>query len=862
MNSASHDELDAARWTRLSALFDAALDLPAHDRQAYVLEQCADDPPMQERLRRMLAADARADADEFLQSPLNAPDLNHFGVAEPEEYVPGSRQFGAYRLLRLIGRGGMGEVHLAERSDGQYEQRVALKLLPQPTPGLMQRFRQERQILARLEHPNIARLLDGGVGEENIPYFAMDYVDGMPITQYVVASSLDIAQRLRLFLGVCDAVQYAHRNLVVHRDIKPSNILIAADGSPKLLDFGIAKLLQATTGGQDTQTALRLFTPDYAAPEQIRGEAITTATDVYALGVVLYEMLTGSRPYRLGRDVALEQAILSVDPPAPSSAIERGPASVTRVRQLRGDLDRIVLTTLAKEPERRYPSVEALAIDIRSYLGGRPIAARGDGTWYRMRKFVSRNRVGVVALAFVLIALLAATGFSLAQARRAERERNVAVRTRDFVLGMLSNVGPYRRSVAPAPTLTRLIENSAPKILEEFSGEPQIQIPLLNSFAGVFMSLGHARDSSQYLEYALQRERASAASAQLVAETQLALANTYYYLRRFDDSNRVTAEVLADLANAPADEAHQRLGFSAREIRLLVAWSRGHVEQAEKIALALLDEVGKTLGRDNVETASAENYFVYLLLDRGEVLRAGTLIEHVAHVDIAAFPAGYPGNYGDALTIAWWLIEYGDAQAAEELAGKVLELRNRVYSGQGFAPAYSHFIRGWARCELGRYAEGLADYDDAQLVLAGTGNVGYMYQSRILLHQAKCQLDAGRTSDAAGTYAQARDMAIADGGAGTPNARTAAAGLAYIRWKGGDQAALSTMQQLQQEQGSFRDPMAVQTGRWLQEAKQGAAGNTPTTHSINAGAALAAMRLRLLALSAELLKPEAAAKAM
>jgi len=850
--------MDSQRWLHLSRLFDAMLDLPAAQRERHIEEYCAGDAALADELRRMLAADEQAASHEFLDAPIVVTDAQLWFDTESDDYPAGSRRFGPYRLLRLIGRGGMGEVHLAERDDGEFEQRVALKLLPHPTPGLMQRFRRERQILARLEHPNIARLLDGGVGEHNVPYFAMEHVDGAPITRYVVERERDVKQTLQLFLGVCDAVQYAHRMLVVHRDLKPSNILIGADGAPKLLDFGIAKLLDTTADGAATRTQMRVFTPDYAAPEQIRGEAITTATDVYALGVVLYELLAGARPYKLKRDESLEQAILGVEPGAPSAAALRTPGGTARAQALRGDLDRIVLTALSKEPERRYSSIEAFSADIRNYLDGRPIAARGDGTMYKTRKFIQRNKVAATAAAIVVITLVAATAISIREAVRAERERNSAVRTRDFVLGMLANVGPYRRSVAPPPTLARMVEASAPRVLSEFTGEPQTQIPLLRAFAGVYLSLGRARDSAQYLEYTLERERAAHAATQTIAETQLALANNYYYLRRFNDSNRVTDAVLADLAGAPQDEAHKRIEFSAREIRLLAAWSRGRVVEAEDIATTLLADMRKTLGVDHVETASAENYHAYLLTDRGELLRAGALIEHLARVDIAAFPAGYPGNYGDAATIAWWLIQAGDAQAAEPLAARVLDLRNRVYSGIGFAPAYTHFLRGWARCELGRHTEGLADFDDAQLVLADSGNVGYMYQSRILLHHARCLLDAGRVEEAQALYARARDFATTDGGADTPNARAGEAALAYIAWRNGNATAKPALAQTLRLQEAAHDPLAAQTHAWLERTNAEPAPPTGSTDSAQP-AELAAMRLRLLALAAQLTR-EAAAK--
>ncbi|HEX6834725.1 MAG TPA: serine/threonine-protein kinase, partial [Rudaea sp.] len=307
--------MDTQRWFRLARLFEEAVDLPSREHAAFIAERCADSPSLAADLDRMLRADAGS--GDFLERPLVVAERRWLDDADDADAEP--RCFGPYRLLRPLGQGGMGEVYLAERSDGAFEQRVALKLLPHPTPGLMRRFRQERQILAHLEHPNIARLLDGGLGENQVPYFAMEYVEGEPVTAYARRHALDARAIVRLVLGICDAVRYAHRNLVVHRDLKPSNILVDGNGTPKLLDFGIAKVLQSAPRSDATQTVARAFTPDYAAPEQIRGEAVTTATDVYALGVVLFELLAGSKPYAVDRNASPEQAILDVQAPPPST---------------------------------------------------------------------------------------------------------------------------------------------------------------------------------------------------------------------------------------------------------------------------------------------------------------------------------------------------------------------------------------------------------------------------------------------------------------------------------------------------------------------------------------------------------------
>ncbi|HEX6049708.1 MAG TPA: protein kinase [Gemmatimonadaceae bacterium] len=397
--------MDPERWRRIEALLDAALDLPAAERAGFLATECTDDPTLAAEVTAILTAGEAPDAV-----------LDHsaarFGasVVAPNDETPVAApgRVGAYRIERVLGEGGMGTVYLAHRDDGEFEQRVALKLVRRGLhldSRIVQRFRDERRILAALEHPGIARLLDGGLTSEGLPYFAMEYVAGLPIDRYCETHGLALEGRLRLFGRVCDAVAHAHGKQVVHRDIKPSNILVTNSGEPRLLDFGIAKLIipDGDSGARPalTRRSERLLTPEYASPEQIRGEAVTAATDVYGLGVLLYELLTGHRPFRRAERSAhaLERAVLEDDPTRPSDVATR---DVVR-RRLKGDLDTIILTAMAKEPERRYRSAAELGDDVRRHLAGTPVLARGSSPVYRMRRWARRHRVVLGAAAVVAV---------------------------------------------------------------------------------------------------------------------------------------------------------------------------------------------------------------------------------------------------------------------------------------------------------------------------------------------------------------------------------------------------------------------------------------------------------------------------
>ncbi len=452
------------RWHQVEELFAAALEHPLPERERFLDQFCGEDRDLKREVVSLLACDAPD--ERLLEIP---PFLSADGSNDREAAVIG-RRIGPYRVRSLIGRGGMGAVYLAVRDDDQYQKQVAIKLLNRgmDTGYMLSRFRQERQILANLEHPFIARLLDGGATEEGLPYFVMEYVEGVPITDFCARGGLSLHERLRLFRLVCEAVQYAHQHLVVHRDIKPGNILTTKEGVPKLLDFGIAKVLEpgASPAAALTRSELRMFTPDYASPEQVRGLPVSTATDIYSLGAVLYELLTGQRPHRFHSEAPadLDHAICEVEPVKPSMA---GGSELSS--QLSGDLDNIVLAAMRKEPQRRYASAAELSEDVRRHIECLPVLAREDRWSYRLWKFVRRNRMAVIAAMLISASLVGVTVVALLQAGRAERRFELARQLANAVVADIE--GPLEQLPGSTATRAQMIQTVL-RYLDGLAREP------------------------------------------------------------------------------------------------------------------------------------------------------------------------------------------------------------------------------------------------------------------------------------------------------------------------------------------------------------------------------------------------------
>ncbi len=470
--------MTSGRWRQIERVFQAALEAGASERETIIEKECAGDAELATSVRRLLQQ--ATGAAERLQSIVQRGAAMLTGAGD------GPPRVDVYRIVEPIGAGGMGSVFRGVRDDGLYEQQVAIKLLKAPLlldDLFLRRFSDERRILARMDHPNVARLLGGGVTPEGLPYLVMEYVDGKPVDQFCRSHSFGVNDRLKLFLAVCDAVQYAHQNLIVHRDLKPDNILVTSGGVPKLLDFGIAKLIEEDPDA--TRTGVAMMTLDYASPEQVCGEAITTASDVYALGLLLYELLTDSRAQSLSDRSAAEivRVICEQLPVRPSVAAAR--------RELAGDLDNIVLKAIQKEPARRYASVERMADDIRRYLAGRPVSARPSTVAYRMGKFLRRNLPAVIAAAAGFVVLVAGVYATLRQAAIAERRFG---QVRSLASYVVFEFDPALANLPGATPARKLLMQRATAYLDNLSreakGAPALEMELASAYEKVAAILG------------------------------------------------------------------------------------------------------------------------------------------------------------------------------------------------------------------------------------------------------------------------------------------------------------------------------------------------------------------------------------
>ncbi len=684
------------RWSQIQQKLEVAVTLEPVQRAAYLDELGAADPEMRQELESLLTQQS-ADTN-FLKT--SAMDSLREENSRRDPMI--GRLLGAYEVTDLLGVGGMGEVYRAFRADDQYKKQVAIKLVRagHDSALVLSRFKNERQILASLDHANIARLLDGGTTQEGVPYLVMELIEGKPIDDYCDAHKLDITERVKLFTKVCSAVQYAHSRLIVHRDLKPGNILVTTDGQPKLLDFGIAKILDPGGFGdglETTVTMLRVLTPGYASPEQVRGETITTASDVYSLGVVLYELLTGQHPYRMtARSAdAMAHAVLEFEPEKPSSVARRSqtsagadqaeitPAVVRELREgvpdklsrrLRGDLDNIVLMALRKEPERRYASVEQFAEDIRRHLENLPVIARKGTARYRAAKFFTRHKASIAATAAVALVLVASLVITLREARVARQQAEVARQqraraerrfndVRKLANSLMFDIHDSIRSLPGATPARKLLVSRALEYLDtltpEASEDPSLQRELAAAYERVGDVLGSSDNpnmgdftsASQSYAKALTILESLAASNPTDVNLQIGLAGEYF---------RVT-EVLQDLG-----DFKDAKGIMQRAESLIQRMAGSQDPRQQTYVAGLYYYTARVLERTGDTSGALQDY-----------RQAASILEPIAAAPQAnVFVQAYlPGNYSG---IAKMLAVTGRIDEAVPMAAKAVDLIKRL----------------------------------------------------------------------------------------------------------------------------------------------------------------------------------------
>jgi len=634
--------MDAVRWQRVESLFEAALALPAGQREDWLAKSCGADQILLAELRSLLAAHTQS------ATPLDALPRPAQACRLGPDRLPSGTRMGVWQIGTLIGRGGSGDVYEARRADGLFEQRAAIKLLQREAVQDLERFQRERQILARLEHAGIARLLDGGVSETGRPYAVVEFVEGLPITQHCSQYGLDLSARLALFLQVCEAVAFAHRNLVVHRDLKPGNILVTAEGRVKLLDFGVAKQLG---GSQDEETRAPL-TPDYAAPEQLTGQAVTTATDVFALGVLLFELLSGERPWRSqGLPLALAvQMIVSEEAPLASRSASAAAQAPLAPQALQGDLDAITAKCLRKDVNARYPTVDALMDDIHRHRAHKPVLARGGARRYVWGRLLYRHRWGVAAGGLVFAALaLGLIGMGW-QAQRLTVERDLARRaaareetvrdymTRMFRSSIAEHKGENAGSAAATPLSARtMLDRSAHRVINAYGDDPKMAGQLVATLSDLYVALEDTEGEVPLLEGFLNAADRRA-DPEIVALAQQRLAQAELIRGNLDRAAGLLPKAEAFWASAP--ELYTTQHLEALDVRGTLQRMQGDFAAALRTYQTAVAEQQALSGDATRELAIAYNSMATVLVASNQLeealaafRRSLTILEHIGQAE-------------------------------------------------------------------------------------------------------------------------------------------------------------------------------------------------------------------------------------
>ncbi|MEM1180790.1 MAG: serine/threonine-protein kinase [Acidobacteriota bacterium] len=738
--------MTSENWHRIEALFDQAVELPVDEREAFLRRECAGDDDLLDRVWRLVESDSEA-TEAGPGGALSGSLLARLSETEESDALPVER-LGAYRLVKEIGRGGMGRVYLARRDDETFSRDVAIKWLHSPIAGeqAKRRLRLERQILANLDHPSIAKLLDAGATDAGMPYFVMEYVEGVAIDRYCDSQRLNVEARIELFLKVCDAVTEAHRNLIVHRDLKPSNILVTAEGEPKLLDFGIAKLLDPESAGIEagvTEGWMRVLTPGYASPEQVRGEQITTAADVYSLGVLLYKLLVGRPPFDF-KDSSLEEISRHLETTeAPRASSEASAGAEERDSQeradlrlatpselasrLRGDLDSILAKALRSDATRRYQSVEQLASDLRRQRDGFPVRARAGTLSYRATKFIGRYRWPLTLAASILVLLV---GFSVSLAFLSldlQRERDDKDEVIRFIVELFESADPGR-TAGESLTVIDVLDSTGDR-LDRLGGQPRVESTLSTVLGRLYSSLGSAEKASALFGRSLEIE------SELHGEesVEASLARSQF------------GEVLLEAGDAEASAAAGQRAISSLR--------RESVPDA--VMVAPINRLVTTLcQQEDYEQASGLASEVLMLAQRemGERCERGFSDPYGTDVDGCLQLARSLINRGQVAR------KYDDQETAAELFARAFEIQTSLLPPLHPDIADLRTVRAAVAKQLGRREEALAIYDDVLAVQRELYDGDHPAIARTLSLISTLQRQLGRVEESLVTQVDYVDM--------------------------------------------------------------------------------------------------------
>ncbi len=742
---------DTGRWQSIDEIFHQAWERPDGERSAFLDEACQGDVKLRNEIESLLAA---ADAPPGWLDGSGTDQALGLLAADPS--VSAGSEIGRYRILGPLGRGGMGAVYLAERRDDQYDQQVALKIIKRgmDTDFLIARFRRERQILAQLNHPSIARLIDGGATRDGRPYLVMEYVEGQPINLYVRHQDLDVDQRLELFYEICDAVRYSHRNLIIHRDLKPSNILVTPEGRPKLLDFGTAKLT-ADVGGTQTAFELRILTPGYASPEQIRGGPITTVSDVFSLGILLYELLSDVPAFSpAGTDYQKIAMAVCETEPAKLSQV----APKARRKRLQGDLDAIVSRAIRKEAAARYESVTALMDDLDRHRAAQPIRARRGTIRYRAGRFFRRNRLVTVAAALVAMLAVSFMVALVIERRETEREKVRTEAIKDYLQSLFEDFDPFQSEVQPV-TAREMLERGVDRIDRELSGQPELELEILGVLAEIYGNLGHREEAKDLVIRALavqaqkpdKRPWDRGRLLNLLAHAEIGMGDLESAKGRLEEAS----EIFQQLGQSRDLEAAKNLSLLGTVYRL-----QGQHPQALDLLQAALRRLRSASPMDDEEVDKA-------LIEIGMVLRmdknfvtARRFIEEAVERIRQRYGESHLKTINAKEALGTVLFDLGDWQTAQGLMDGVLETRRSLLGEEHPEVIASFYNLGALAVAQGRYEQAAwrfaqtlermrsaFEHDHPQLVFA------LMWASRVAL-------DRGRIEEARSFAEEAGDRAL------------------------------------------------------------------------------------------------------